>query len=269
VCATAYPPNGRFGFPRLLVRSAKEAKEDRYEDPKNRHAERYGGLWAFGYHFLGRGEAEGFYRTLSELVLSIPFSSTHDLRILEVGCGVARTACDVARRYPEATVVAADISQRMLEQAYAILVGDPPGATVKVALEQEGFGTVSASSFGLSNVHFAQANAVNLPFASGQFDVVISANVVDRLPSPEHMFREAARVLKPNGYLVFADPFNWSKLPEWWSRCPSLGALLPLLTGHGFQPDVAFDMLVYRELTDARGAYADWPVAVVRAAKRR
>jgi ubiquinone/menaquinone biosynthesis C-methylase UbiE len=266
-CFFSYELNVKFGFPLLTFRSSEEAKADRYEDSRYRHAEHYAGLWAFGYYFLRRGEAEGFYRTINELIFTTSLKNEEQLRILEIGCGVGRTVCDVARHYPNAFVIGIDLSQRMLEQAYQMVIGSPPGGRVEVSLENEGFGVVSAKSFGLTNVFLSQANALSLPFAAAQFDLVICANLIDRVPDPGEIFQEVERVLKPGGYFAFADPFNWSKQPDWWHKCSTLDQFEELLGQYALEVDQAFDGLVYREVVDIRGAYNDWPVAIVRAKK--
>lgn len=266
-CSYSYKLNSHFGFPILAPRSDEEMQADRYEDPKNRHAEDYGAIWAFGYYFLQRGEAEGFYRTINELIFTTPLKEDGQHHILEVGCGVGRTVCDVARHYPNAFVVGTDLSQRMLEQAYSMVIGTHPDSSVQVSLEPEGLGVLSARSFGLTNVFLAQASVLALPFASAQFDLVVSSNVIDRVPDPRQMLSEVARVLKPGGYFIFTDPFNWKALPQWWGGCRTLDQFKAVLAEYPLQIDLAFDGLVYREMLDVRGAYTDWPVAVVRAVK--
>ncbi|TPW14207.1 MAG: putative methyltransferase, partial [bacterium] len=44
-----------------------------------------------------------------------------------------------------------------------------------------------------------QGDAMTLPFASGQFDRVIAAEVLEHLPDPLATIREAARILAPGG----------------------------------------------------------------------
>jgi SAM-dependent methyltransferase len=267
-CTSSFKRNARFGFPIFAPRSDEEKKEDKYEDPEQRFAERYAGLWAFGYLFLRRGEAEGFYRTINELAFTTPLNRYGPHRILEVGCGVGRTVCDYARYYQNAFIIGIDLSERMLEYAYWIVIGDPPDELVELSLEKEGFGRVPAKRFGLTNVFLAQASALRLPFASSQFDLVVSANVIDRVPTPEGLIREVVRVLKPGGYFIFADPFNWVGKPEWWDKCRSLDELKELLGQFSLEVELDFDGLVYRELLDARGSSTDWRTAVVRAVKR-
>jgi SAM-dependent methyltransferase len=109
---------------------------------------------------------------------------------------------------------------------------------------------------------------MSLPIATETFDLVAAPNLIDRVPDPAKLIVEVARVLRPAGYFVFADPFNWVKQPEWWDKCKNLDQLVTLLGNAGRAVDVAFDGLVYREIKDASGAYSEWSVAMVRARKR-
>jgi SAM-dependent methyltransferase len=53
------------------------------------------------------------------------------------------------------------------------------------------------------------ADAQALPIAAESVDVVFSTQVIEHLPHPERMLREAWRVLRPNGSLILSGPFYW------------------------------------------------------------
>lgn len=266
-CGMSYALSEPYRIPFFAPRTPEDIAVDKYEDTKQRLAEGYTALWAYGYLFLKRGESEGFYRTLNELGFALAAPAGGVRRILEVGCGVGRTSCDYARHYPEAFVVGLDYSPRLLSYAYQMVIGDASAPRVAITLDKEGFGTVSASSFWLSNACFVQGNALNLPFATDLFDLVVSPNLIDRIPDPIQMLQEAARVLRPGGYLILADPFNWNAQPEWWGKIRTVDELTDRLTQCGLTVELAFDGVVYREVLDARGAYTEWPIAVARAMK--
>lgn len=46
-----------------------------------------------------------------------------------------------------------------------------------------------------------------MPIGSCSFDTIISSDVIEHLPDPALAFREAARLLKPNGKLILNTPF--------------------------------------------------------------
>jgi len=51
-----------------------------------------------------------------------------------------------------------------------------------------------------------QGGGEHLPFADGAFDIVVSVWVIEHLESPERVFAEIARVLRPQGRFIFLTP---------------------------------------------------------------
>lgn len=66
--------------------------------------------------------------------------------------------------------------------------------------------------FGLdySSVNFIEGRAENLPFEDNSFDVVILANVLDHVETPDKALSEIKRVLKPEGIFHFENLFYQS-----------------------------------------------------------
>jgi len=95
-------------------------------------------------------------------------------RALDLGTGTGRAAFLLARRYPEAEVVGADLAEEMLVEARKLT---PP--------ELEG------------RVRFEQADAERLPYPDGSFDLVTLANMIP-------FFEELGRVTAPGGAVVFS-----------------------------------------------------------------
>jgi SAM-dependent methyltransferase len=62
-----------------------------------------------------------------------------------------------------------------------------------------------------AGVRLVQADAVEMPFPAGQFDLVCSFNAFEHVADPEAVLAEAARVTQPGGavYLLFG-PLYWS-----------------------------------------------------------
>ena len=52
-----------------------------------------------------------------------------------------------------------------------------------------------------------QANAAHIPFPDGRFDTVICAELLEHVPDPRPVIREASRVLRKNGELLITVPF--------------------------------------------------------------
>jgi SAM-dependent methyltransferase len=69
------------------------------------------------------------------------------------------------------------------------------------------------SKQGVARVAFQQADALKLPFPDGEFDVVVCQFGVMFFPDRQQGFREARRVLKPGGRLLFNMWDRIDKLP--------------------------------------------------------
>jgi SAM-dependent methyltransferase len=107
-------------------------------------------------------------------------------RVLEVGCGAGQCSRWLLAR--GALPVGFDISGAQL--AEALRLGDRTGLVVP----------------------FVQADAQQLPFADGSFDLACSAyGAVPFVADSAGVMREVARVLRPGGRWVFATthPFRW------------------------------------------------------------
>jgi SAM-dependent methyltransferase len=123
---------------------------------------------------------------------------TEPARVLDVGCGVAATAVEIARRHG-ARVTAVDISPLMLERAAA-----------------------NARAAGVTGlVTVTSGDILALPFGDAAFDVVIAEAVTMFADRPKAA-AELVRVTKPGGR-VLATEFYWRKPPTDEARQVFLG----------------------------------------------
>jgi len=99
-------------------------------------------------------------------------------RVLETAAGTGIVTEALAEWLPTATLVATDLNQAMIDHA-----------STKPALKR---------------VALKQADALNLPFADGSFDVVVCQFGVMFFPDKVAGYREARRVLAPGGRLVLS-----------------------------------------------------------------
>jgi len=99
-------------------------------------------------------------------------------RALDLGCGTGELARLVTHHFPAARVVAADFTDAMVRHAQA------------------------ASDRQRARLGFARANALELPFASGTFDLVTNAFLARNLADLPIAFAEMCRVLRPGGTLL-------------------------------------------------------------------
>lgn len=103
-------------------------------------------------------------------------------QVLDVGCGVGGPSLHLAER-TGCHVTGIDLMEWHAEEAAS-----------------------RAAKRGLSdNTSFHAGNAVDLPFAASTFDVVWSQDAWCHVPEKEKVVNEAARVVKPGGYVAFTD----------------------------------------------------------------
>jgi ubiquinone/menaquinone biosynthesis C-methylase UbiE len=93
---------------------------------------------------------------------------------LDAGCGDGRYLAALAPELP-ARRAGVDLSERILETARARVAAD-----------------------------FRQASLEALPFADGEFDLVLCSQVIEHVPDADGAIRELARVLRPGGTLVIS-----------------------------------------------------------------
>ena len=104
----------------------------------------------------------------------------------------------------------------------------------------------NAKRTGITKVEFHLGEMEDLPFESGSVDVVISNCVIALSPDKDAVFREAFRVMKPNGRLHVSDMMLVGELPQairddpkQWAECVAgadqRDAYLSRLTAAGFQ----------------------------------
>jgi SAM-dependent methyltransferase len=123
-------------------------------------------------------------------------------RVLDVGCGVATTAVEIATRYG-AQVTAVDIAPLMLERAES---------------------NITAASLH-DRVDVAPGDILDLKYDDGSFDVVI-AEAVTMFVDRQRAANELVRVARPGGR-VLATEFFWRQPPTPQAKEIFLGQVCP------------------------------------------
>ena len=100
-------------------------------------------------------------------------------RMLEAGCGSGQAAVAFSKRYPEAEIVATDLSEVQLKKAERRI-----------------------ASAGVTNVNLGTEDACALTFPDECFDLVFSLASIKHWPDQNMGLRESWRVVKPGGSLM-------------------------------------------------------------------
>ncbi len=144
-------------------------------------------------------------------------------RALDLGCATGRASFELARAFDRVTGI--DFSARFI-QAGAKLAET---GSLRYTLQDEGelvsYHERRLDALGLAatagRVEFWQGDACNLKDVFTGFDLVLAANLIDRLYSPRRFLDDVAQRLNPGGLLVLASPCTW--LDEHTSRAEWIG----------------------------------------------
>jgi ubiquinone/menaquinone biosynthesis C-methylase UbiE len=150
-----------------------------------------------------------------------------DSYILDVGCGAGVTPCFLAINYG-CRVVGVDIRPRMVERS-------------EERAQREGVA---------DQVEFRVADAQDLPFEDGRFDLVITESVTSFPEDKQQAVNEYTRVTRSGGYVGLAES-TWLKVPP----PPELVAWVSQDVGACVQPLTADEwtgLLENAELQDIR-----------------
>ncbi|QWV97432.1 5-histidylcysteine sulfoxide synthase [Geomonas nitrogeniifigens] len=140
---------------------------------------------------------------------------------LDLGCAVGRASFELARGFERVTGI--DFSSRFFRLAARM----QEEGYLRYAISEEGeivsFHELSLEELGLAalrdRVQFYQGDACNLPDKFSGYDLVLAANIMDRLYSPRRFLAGIRGRLNPGGLLVLVSPYTWleeyTKKEEW------------------------------------------------------
>lgn len=130
------------------------------------------------------------------------------MRALDLGCGVGRATFELARFCGE--VIGIDFSKRFIQCARQLLKTGQLHyhfldhgelfceAIAKVSLEID-----------RQRVSFEEGDALFLRKGLGKFDVILMANLIDRLSDPATCLRSISGRIHSGGFLILTSPYTW------------------------------------------------------------
>src|SRR5262249_30166976 len=108
-----------------------------------------------------------------------PARSADDiLEVLIAGCGTGQEAVEFARFFPDARILAVDLSVSSLSYAMR-----------------------KTRELNVQNIDYAQADILNLSTCGRRFDVIVSSGVLHHLEHPEEGLQQLTSILRPSGLI--------------------------------------------------------------------
>jgi putative 4-mercaptohistidine N1-methyltranferase len=141
-------------------------------------------------------------------------------RALDLGCAVGGGSFELARHCAE--VIGIDRSKRFI--ALARRLREHGSCQFKFCVEGELMRTGRASvprGIDRKRARFEVGDATRLRDDLGMFDVVMMANLIDRVPAPRKLLEQMPGLLKRGGQLIITSPYTW--LPQFTRRAQWLG----------------------------------------------
>lgn len=131
-------------------------------------------------------------------------------KALDIGCAVGGASFKLAERFDEVTGV--DLSERFIDAAKELKLKKALDYNYKIEANIYGKATAKINDDVAARANFRQADACALPAEYLDFDVVLMANLLCRLPSPSACLSRmwgARGIVRVGGILVTVSPYTW------------------------------------------------------------
>jgi putative 4-mercaptohistidine N1-methyltranferase len=132
----------------------------------------------------------------------------HPARALDLGCAVGRSSFELARSCAE--VIGIDFSKRFIDVANRLR----QRGSLRFKSFEEGEIThprraVVPPEIDRRRVKFEVGDATRLRPNLGKFDIILAANLLDRLNAPLKFLKRLPSLLRPGGQLILVSPYTW------------------------------------------------------------
>jgi len=129
-------------------------------------------------------------------------------RALDLGCAVGRSSFELRRHFDE--VLGIDFSGRFVAEAERMR----DDRAVMIRATTEGSATEELRlelprDLPGKKISFEQGDACNLRADIGAFDLVLMANLIDRLPDPAKCLARLPGLISSGGWLIITSPYTW------------------------------------------------------------
>lgn len=204
------------GFRYVQAEELKPVPSSHYETDKllSEYAE-----FHYGDEYFG---VANFSKALADIAVEAVGAGKR-IKALDLGCATGRATFELARHFDAVTGI--DFSARFIGLGVQ-LVNE---GKVRYTLAEEGelvsYKTRSLADLGLQDVShkvaFFQGDACNLKPQFSGYDLILAANLIDRLYNPAKFLKAVHERLNIGGILLIASPYTW--LEEHTPRADWLG----------------------------------------------
>jgi len=194
------------GFRTIESSQQISVSEDTYDmdDSIARYCEFHYGQTYFG--------VPNFPKALADLCLDLTQGKPRH-RALDLGCSVGRACLELARGFDHVTGL--DFSARQIQVGVELL---EQGFTRYPRLEEGELVTyqeATLADLNLNSLHgtvdFFQADACNLKELYTGYDLILAANLIDRLYDPRKFLANIHERLNPGALLIITSPYSWDE----------------------------------------------------------
>jgi putative 4-mercaptohistidine N1-methyltranferase len=197
-------------------------------------------------------------------------------RSLDLGCAVGRSTFELSRWSAE--VVGLDSSQLFIQTAQSI----QKTRRIEIRRIEEGaIFTLLQRELPAETrpeaCRFEVSDATGLESGIGFFDLILAANLVDRVNRPRKLLRTLGEIIRPGGHLVLTSPYTWleefTPAAEWIAGIPdATGRTVTSLEALKRELKSSFDLQETRDMPFLIREHArkfQWSVAQATVWKRR
>ncbi len=192
------------GFRYIIAEPLKETIVSNYEDDKmlSEYAE-----FHYGDSYFG---VDNFPQTLAKLAIDA-LGDKPAIKALDLGCAVGRASFELAKHFEHVTGI--DFSARLINLGVQLA----EQGVIRYSIADEGdlrhYHERRLSEMDLDNisdkVEFLQGDACNLkPIFTG-YDLVLAANLIDRLYEPALFLKTIHERINQGGLLMITSPYTW------------------------------------------------------------
>ena len=132
-------------------------------------------------------------------------------KALDLGCATGRASFELARHFDQVTAI--DFSARFIGLGVSLAQQGSLRYTLVDEGELVSYKERTLAELGLAEaadkVAFFQGDACNLKPVFADFDLILAANLIDRLYDPAKFLDAVHERLNPGGLLLIASPYTW------------------------------------------------------------